>query len=514
MPEDMVALRCKYCGAPLDAEEVKGDSAYVTCGSCGTTQQKLDAKEYLDQLMGQVRSWLNKAVPGGASMAASSSVDAVARHNIYVTNIQPRIDAEFGDYKFGLVSLLSHVMMVMPFTTDTTLRPSHNSAKVFEFGAKLKEVAPLAVSDETAASLTEASGATDAYAVLINNCALLAEDKPGRYVLMFNNFTTASNDFATMKGYEPAASRFAGLALLAQGCEALVNGDAATAYGHFVAGNGKLKEAATQIAGNLKVPIMGPALQNEVKMSETLAELANYVNSMGGSKEVFDAVQKIMNYRYPTSGEWGYMFQSAGRTGAILEGMSEVARACSGNGTVNIAQGDGNILIPFWHIKLNYSFETGSLWKKKSVNASEDILVAADFPVDEGSLRNPNNALTDVFANADKAGFLDKISGNQSSISNSSGIGEVVASAGQGGCAGRNAVVPLSTEKEAEKLAELYVRGVAAMNRQLRLSNPDVVGLVYVPFTRSGDSVDPNSSRLNLVPQRIGRMSLSKLVIL
>ena len=54
--DDMVALRCKYCGAPLSADDVKGDGDYVTCPSCGTTQQRLDAKAYLDQMMAQVRS--------------------------------------------------------------------------------------------------------------------------------------------------------------------------------------------------------------------------------------------------------------------------------------------------------------------------------------------------------------------------------------------------------------------------------------------------------------------------
>ena len=513
MPEDMVALRCKYCGAPLDAEEVKSDSAYITCGSCGTTQQKLDAKAYLDQLMGQVRSWMNKAVPGGAALATSSSVDAVARHNIYMTNIAPKVDSEFGDYKFGLVSMLSHVMMVMPFATDSSVNPAHTSAKVFEFGAKLKEVAPLAVSDETAASLTEASGATDAYAVLINNSALLKEDKPGRYVLMYNNFTTAANDFASMRGYEPAASRFLGLALLAQGCEALVNGDAAGAFGHFNNGMLKLKEAQTQLVGNMKVPVMGPALGNEVKMAETLAELANYVNSMGGSKEVFDAVQKIMNYTYPTAGDWGYMFKSSTRTGEILNAMSEAARAASGTGSITVAAGDGDVLVPFWHVKLDYSFETGSLWKKKSVTASEQLLVAADFAVDSQCLNNPREAVTDVFANAGQPGFLDKVSGNQSSISNSAGIGAVIEGAGPTGASGRRIVVPLSTKKEGEKIAEAYVKSVATVNRQLRLSNPDVVGLIYIPFRRSGDSVTASDGSL-LTPARTKRMNLSALVVL
>lgn len=512
MPEDMVALRCKYCGAPLGADDLKDDSPYVTCQSCGTTQQRVDAKAYLDQLMGQVRSWLNKAVPGGAAMGMNSSVDAVARHNIYINNVQPKIDSEFGDYKFGLVSMLSHVMMVMPFSVDASLRPSHTSEKAFEFGAKLKEVEPLAVSDDTAASLTEASGATDAYAVLINNSKLLAEDKPGRYVLMFNNFTTAANDFASMRGYEPAASRFAGLALLAQGCESLLNGDAAGAYGHFEAGSAKLKEAKASLIGNMKVPIMGPALENEIKMGETLTQLANYVNSMGGTKEVFEAVRKIMTYTYPDTGQWGYMFKIPARTGKILSAMGDAARARTGEASINVAKGDGDILLPFWYVKLNYSFETGSLWKKKSVTVSEDLLVAADFTIDTGCLNNPRTAVTDVFRNASSPGFLEKLSGNQSSISDGAGIGKLVEGAGPAGTSGRRVVVPLSTKEEAEKLAEEYVRGSASANKQLRLSNPDVKGLVYVPFATAGNGV--RASGLGLVPEHTASLDLSRVVVL
>lgn len=511
MPEDMISLRCKYCGAPLEADDVKGDSAYVTCGSCGTTQQRIDARAYLDQLTGQVLSWLNKAIPGGAVMAQSSSVDAVARHNIYVTNIQPKIDAEFGNYKFGLISMISKVLMVMPFTTSKSVTPSHTAAKTFEFGAKLKGVAPLAVSDDTAASLSEASGVTDAYAVLINNCALLSEDKPGRYILMGNNFTTAYDDLKNIKGYEPAALRFKGLALLCNGCEALCNGNAAEAYGHFESGVSQLKEAAQKLAGNMKVPVIGPALGVETKMGETLVDLAGYVNSMGGSKEVFEAVQKLSTYTYPTVGEWGCMFQSATRMEEILGEMGRAANAKSGNATITVAPGDGDILVPFWHIMLNYSFETGSLWKKKSVKVTEQLLVAADFPIDDQCLRNPRKAITDVFANAGSAKFFDKISGNQDSISNSAGIAALVSGASQTGASGRSVVVPLSTKKEGEKLAEAYVRTVAGSLKQLRLSNPDVAGLVYVPFSKSGDSVVGGPS---LIPDRTKRMNLSNMVIL
>ena len=52
--DDMVELRCKYCGAPLDRKDIESDSPYITCPSCGTTQQRLDARKYMEQMMGQI----------------------------------------------------------------------------------------------------------------------------------------------------------------------------------------------------------------------------------------------------------------------------------------------------------------------------------------------------------------------------------------------------------------------------------------------------------------------------
>lgn len=48
------------------------------------------------------------------------------------------------------MSMLSHTMMVLPFSVDGSLHPNHTSARAFEFGAKLKEISPLAVTDDTA----------------------------------------------------------------------------------------------------------------------------------------------------------------------------------------------------------------------------------------------------------------------------------------------------------------------------------------------------------------------------
>ncbi len=513
--DEMMALRCKYCGAPLDENAVKDDSPYVTCTSCGTTQQKLDAREYLNQLMGQVRSWVNSAMPGGmSSFAGNQNVDSVARHNIFMTNFKPRIDMEFTKYKFGFNNLLSQVMMILPFTEDKNIKSNDTSNSVFEFGAKMKEISPLAVSDESTSIMTEVSGVTDAYALLINNTELIQNDKPGRYTLMASNFTIASQDFAKIKGYEPAQKRFEGLATLCQGCEKLTNGDIASSFGLFSKGKSLLEEASKEITGNLKVAVMSQAVAQEIKQADVLIELAEYVNNMGGSKEVFDAVRRIFTYQFPATGNWSFLLKNRDRFSEIFTSMSAAVKARSGSGTIPVAAGSGNILVPFWYVKLKYSFQTGSLWKKHSVEVEEPLLVPADFVIDGECLSNPRTAVTDVFSVKGNNGMFAGLTGNETSISNSQGIGRLIQSASQSSADGREVVVPLSTKREAERISESYVQAVSRVESKLKLSNPDVIDLIYVPFTKSNDRYQPNDSFGILLPRRVANTYMSELIII
>lgn len=515
MVDNVIALRCKYCGAPLDRKDAEGDSPYVTCPSCGTTQQRVDAEAYLQQLMGQVRSWINKAVPGGMSAAQSENVDSVARYNIFMNSVKPRVDMEFGEYKFALMSLLAHPMLVMPFTVDTSISAKHDPAQLFEFGERMSGIAPLAVDQESRDLVTGAKDMSDAYALLVNNSKLLAEDKPGRYVLMYNNFTTAAQDFKDVDGYGPAYVRFDGLADASQGCEKMLNGDIAGAVGLLESAKTKLAQAAKDCVSNMKVAIMGQAVNAELKQVEVLTELAEHVNALGGDPlKMLDSVRKIFTYTYPTAGDWGYMLNNKDRMGEIFDNMSKAVTSKNGGAGVAVAGGDGDILVPFWHIDLDYSFQTGSLWKKKAVEVHEDLLVCADFTVDEECLANPRSAVTDVFSVRADNGLFAGITGNEKSISNGSGIARVANSASEAGTGSREIVIPLSTRREAEKLAEDYVRGVAATEGKLRLSNPEVEGLVYVPCRRDGNRVSNPPSLGRLAPARLSRMNLDDLVVL
>lgn len=447
-------------------------------------------------------------------MAASQSVDSVARHNIFMTNIKPRIDQEFSQLKFGLISVLSHCMMVMPFSTDHSVKANHTPSAVFEFGAKMKEVSPLAMSQESNTILSEAMYVSDAYAMLINNITLMGEDKPGRFILMMNNFVTASDDFSRAAGYEPAALRFAGLALLCQGGESLMNGDVPTAYNLFQQGNAKLKEASSKLMGNLKVAVMGQAVKQELVISESLIELTSYVNSLGGSREVFDAVRKIFGYHYPAQGNWAFMLNDKNRNGEILSNLSACIKAKSGEGTVAIAAGSGDVLVPFWDVELRYSFQTGTMWKKRTVEVQDSILISANFVIDAQSLSNPQQSVTDVFKANGGNGFLAGLTGNESKITSSGPVDSICKSVAQNGISGRAIIVPLSTKREAERQAENYLQVISSSDNKLKLVNPEIRGLIYVPFTRSGNSLTPNGDFKNLLPDCIPKTNLENLILL
>lgn len=130
---DIVALRCKYCGAPFEREAVESTIPYITCSSCGTTQQRLDAKAYLEEMMVQVKSWISSAIPSGFNMSAAENVDPIARNSIFVRDIRPRVSMELMDYKFGNTSLLGNCLIALPFSRSSAYVPAHTPAKAFEF---------------------------------------------------------------------------------------------------------------------------------------------------------------------------------------------------------------------------------------------------------------------------------------------------------------------------------------------------------------------------------------------
>ena len=508
-------LRCKYCGAPLDKKTLESDSPYITCSSCGTSQQRVDSKAYLDQMMGQIQSWISRTLPGGFSLAQSENVDSVARYNIFNNNIRPRIEAEYSEYKFGVSSLLSNPLMVLPFMTDSGIVPSHTSTKAFEFDARVKSVSPLAVDESSKDLIDSADGLAAGYAMLINNVKLLQEDKPGRYLLMANNFNEAAASFKKIKGYGPAADRLLALAGMCTGCEKLLNGDSMGSISYFENSRAQLEKVKTLINTDLTLGVMYQALDMEITQTKILSEIAGFLTKgvSGDPMQVLNSIRKIFGFNYQKTGKWGFLLGNKDRFDEILDYLADVLKA-KGGGTLPIIAGPGEYLIPFWEVDLRYSFQTGALFAKKSVEVTEDLLVPADFVIDQQCLNNPRSGVTDIFSIRPESSILSGIKGTETSISGGEGIGRLTGSVAMNSPGSRKIVVPLSTEKEAKKLVSEYLAVMTSQDNKLKLSNPIVKSLIYVPCDIRNGRVEVPNGFGKLVPERVRRMDISQMVII
>ena len=511
--DEMVALRCKYCGAPLDEDQVRSDSPYVTCQSCGTTQQRMDAKAYLDQLMGEVKSWLSTAMPMGFNIAGAENIDPIARHSIFTKDVKPKIELEMNEFRFSNVSLLGNCLIVLPFSTSKVYKPVHTASKAFEFNAKVRSVAPLAVEADSQELIEDASSLSQSYAMMINNIELLSADKEGRYVLMANNFTESANALKKAKGKEMVVERFEALATISTGIDRLLSGDLVNASAMIREGKAKLEPVKDKAFTSPEFGIMVQGITQEIAICDVLLSVIEAANTTSSEDplKLLNGFIKALTVELPKHEKWGYILNDKSRMNEIIANMNEAMSARFGKGSIPVASGGGNLLIPFWDVDLRYSFETGALWKKKSVEVSDKLLVMADFVVDGRCLNDPADAVTDIFSERPKNGRFAGIKGDETSISNGSGLNSIVDSVSAQPAVGKDVALPLSTKKEAEKLCGEYLNKVSARIKKFKLSKPEVKRLIYVPCVVSGGRIS-SEALANMTPERLERLDVKDII--
>ena len=98
--------------------------------------------------------------------------------------------------------------------------------------------------------------------------------------------------------------------------------------------------------------------------------------------------------------------------------------------------------------------------------------------------------------------FSAGIKGEETSISNGSGLRAIADSVSDQSAGGREVVMPMSTKKEAEKLCGEYLAKVSSKDKKFKLSKPEVKGLIYIPCTVSGNRItcEPLDT---MVPERM-----------
>ena len=506
---DMIELRCKYCGAPLDRKDIESDSPYVTCPSCGTTQQRVDAKAYMDQMMAEIKSWIGKAIPGGFSLAQSENVDPIARHNIYMNNVKPMLDVELREFRFALNTVTASPLIVLPFSKGDPAKSSHTSSQAFEFNAKLKSLEPLAVDQENKAAIVDGENLASAYAMIVNNSKLLTDTTPGRFALMSKNFKEAADSVRRCRDYAPLASRLEALAEVCTASDMVLNGDAMGCSAKAESAIGKLESAKKEIMANPKTAVMLRAVDLELAQCKTLKSTADMVTNGTGKDplKTLELVNRLSSVAYPDDPRWNHLLDRKERDFELNGFVEEIVTARNG-GTLPICAGSGDVLFPFWDVDLRYSFTTGSLFSKKAVEVSEDLMVPATFTTSAEALSNPRFGLTDIFSAAPESSILSRMKGQEDSISGGAGIGKLADSAAMNSPGTREIVLPLSTRAEATRLVECYLDQCARSHSKLKLSSPSVKRLVYVPCGSSGGRITLPKEFSGLVPGVIERTDL------
>jgi hypothetical protein len=226
--------------------------------------------------------------------------------------------------------------------------------------------------------------------------------------------------------------------------------------------------------------------------------------------QVLDILKKVMDIaaiQYKASSpDWASSFKSVTRYVEIFTNISAIFASKAGKGGIPTTSGAGSTLLPFWAVDLKYSFMTGALFMKKSVEVHEKLLVPATFVTNADSLANPKMSVTDIFVSR-PGGWFDGIKGSESKMSESGEIGTVVNSAAENSVGTRKVVVPVSTKSEAESFVLRYLKQCTADDNKLKLIKPTVDKLIYVPceITASGISLP---SLGNMSPKSAGRLDL------
>lgn len=483
--DDYIVPRCKSCGDALVSDDP--NATMIVCRSCGNINQRSDAMAALEQAKCELMSWIRTAIPAGVDVNATANIDPIARHNIFVNSVKPKIDAEFRDYKFGFTNILSNPLMAMPFKVVNNITVKHPAKDLFGFDAKVKSIESLAVDDESKALVSTSGAISYAYAMMINNINLLAKPDSDRYGFMENNFTLSANALADIAEYAVVVQRFKGLALISRGVLNLVNKKVADALSSLNEGKSYLQSAMVAAGSSIEFGSMSIAIKKEISYADSIVKIAEAMASAPDfdSNQLLKVVGGIidgMNSQEARLGsDWSVLMKRSERFADIFTELGHIIDSKTGRASLRTLSVNGGVLLPFWHVDVTYSFTTGSLFKKKSVRVTEDLLISASFLTS-----NPSDAastITDIFAGMPQAKLMDRVSGKESSLSASSGVSKLLSKIGDGYTNNIGVIVPISTRQEAEKQANDYLNQIKASHPQLSMGAASVKGLIYLPYT-------------------------------
>jgi hypothetical protein len=506
--EKLIGLRCPYCGASLP----KGEDELVKCTYCGTVARMEDASKYVEHLKGFVIDWIKTAIPLGIGAIFSPSVDPVARHNIFVQNILPSLNAEFGRVQFDAFQCFAAPLIVPPFVKypfGTGIQ--RDTKSLFSYEAKIDSIQPLAMGADDQSIVQKMGGLSDAFAHV-----LIAEDlmkKTSSYKIIAENFTAAAK--ALEHSFDALSNRLMGLGEVCLSVDNILSKKTGEARKNIVKAKAALDEANSKSVLDINLSICMSAIEQELEVVKTVSLIIDLMESsfdrdpLETLRRVENLFQKITSFSQTIVPNWKSKFENLGRYSEITKWLCLILDSKRGRSSIKIASGPGSVLFPFWVAEINYTFGTGALWMRKGKYVKETAFIAATFPLYPNFVIRPSDVVTDIFSRRPDGSLVGSITGTETSISSGDHISRLVQMAQLRPATGNHIVPPLSTGSEARQLANEYLQEVSRQSGgKLQVASCEVTDIIFVPVDLSTGFVNFGGTLGWIPPRQVGNLQL------
>jgi hypothetical protein len=508
--DKLLGLRCPHCGAALP----EGVKELMKCTYCGTTVRVEDANKYVEHLKGFVIEWIRTALPLGIGAIYSTSVDTLARHNIFIHNILPSLNAEFGRVQSDAFECFATPLISPPFVKFSLAHGRQKDTKtLFSYDAKISSIQPLAVDADDQTIVQRMDGLSRAYAHVLIALDLVDNGQTGLYKIIAENFTVAAKALETSN--KILSNRLMALSEVYLSLDDLLSKKFAESRKAINRAKIGLEEAMAKSTLDINLSICVSAIEQELEVTKTVSLILDLMQSNPeiDPLEIMRRIENLFEKIY-VSGQvnvpdWKHRFENTGRYSEITKWFCLILAAKSGKTPIKISSGLGSVLFPFWVAEVNYTFGTGALWMKKGKYVRETALIAATFPLNHNFVCLPSEVVTDIFSRRPDGTLAGSILGSETSISTGENISRLVQTAVLRTAAGYTIVPPLSTVSDAKQLMNDYLQQVSGgSGGKLQVASCEVSDIVFVPVDLSTGFIDYHGTLGSIPPKQAGNLSL------
>ena len=460
-------LRCTNCGAPLP--KPSPGQKYIRCIYCGHVQRVIDARQYLDKLLGEVYSWISSIIPEPQQRV--ETIDRLARYRIFVDTIKPRVETLLIEYRPLLKAALSEPLFVVPEWWHSAHKKVEldDVRKTFIDLARVESVEGFAVDPQSQSFIKKAIGTIGSYAYIQNLHYLASEESETE--LLLNNVSAAKR-YALLLEDKPLLERLESIKVAYLSVIKAFNGEP-DFMDYIAEAERKLAILSSQRIGG-KTAMIGPGLHLEHRRIKALKHLFSAINSYTAQTNtgIQEIMAKIEAYfeevnRLSSLILRGYLSPDEDLE-EMLSRLSDILFSKIGSGKLYIVGSKGEWLIPLWIADFRYVFSTGFLFTEKSRVVSAKIIVPA-IPADP--------QVSDVFKGAPNYGFLDWLLGQEKTLTSNTPSMIYRVARQETPRLSDKIIPPMITSKAATDLLEAYLR---SKSERLIQAQVNVQQLIYI----------------------------------